>query len=141
MSEGGLRTALGTIREEVKTRFEAQKRVLSFGEYLELVQGSPRTHTRDASRYLKDCLDFFGSYEVERPAGVLKRWKLFDLEFGLHKSGHQGELRLRDRLAGHEATQRRSTVSSTGSSGKGVPIASSSSTGRTEARSRPLLRA
>ena len=105
MSEGGLRTALGTIREEVKTRFEAQKRVLSFGEYLELVQGSPRTHTRDASRYLKDCLDFFGSYEVERPAGVLKRWKLFDLEFGLHKSGHQGELRLRDRLAGHEATQ------------------------------------
>ena len=105
MSEGGLKTALGTIREEVKARFEAQKRVLSFGEYLELVQDSPRTHTRDASRYLKDCMDFFGSYEVERPAGDLKRWKLFDLEFGLHNSGHQGELRLRDRLAGHEATQ------------------------------------
>ncbi|MBW2375948.1 MAG: serine protein kinase PrkA [Deltaproteobacteria bacterium] len=105
MSEGGLKTALETIREEVKTRFEAQKRVLSFGEYLELVQGSPRTHTRDAGRYLKDCLDFFGSYEVERPAGTLKRWKLFDLEFGLHDSGHQGELRLRDRLAGHEVVQ------------------------------------
>jgi serine protein kinase len=105
MSEGGLKTALETIREEVKTRFEAQKRVLSFGEYLELVQGSPRTHTRDSGRYLKDCLDFFGSYEVERPAGTLKRWKLFDLEFGLHDSGHQGELRLRDRLAGHEVVQ------------------------------------
>ena len=60
MSEGGLKTALETIREEVKTRFEAQKRVLSFGEYLELVQGRPRTHTRDSARYLKDCLDFFG---------------------------------------------------------------------------------
>jgi predicted Ser/Thr protein kinase len=105
MGEGGLKTALGTIREEIKARFEAQKRVLSFAEYLELVQDSPRTHTRDAGRYLKDCMDFFGSYEVERPAGTLKRWKLFDLEFGLHDSGHQAELRLRDRLAGHEAAQ------------------------------------
>ena len=105
MSEGGLKTALETIREEVKARFEAQKRVLSFGEYLELVQDNPRRHTRDAARYLKDCLDSFGSYEVERPTGNLKRWKLFDLEFGLHSRGHQAELRLRDRLAGHEAAQ------------------------------------
>jgi predicted Ser/Thr protein kinase len=105
MSEGGLKSALGTIREEVKTRFEAQKRVLSFVEYLDLVQDSPRTHTRDAGRYLKDCMDFFGSYEVERPAGSLKRWKLFDLEFDLHDSGHQAELKLRDRLAGHEVAQ------------------------------------
>jgi predicted Ser/Thr protein kinase len=50
-------------------------------------------------------MDFFGSYQVERPTGNLKRWKLFDLEFGLHNGGHQAELRLRDRLAGHEAGQ------------------------------------
>jgi serine protein kinase len=105
MGEGGLKTAFETIREEVKTQFEAQKRVLSFGEYLDLVQDDPRGHTRDAARYLKDCLDFFGSYEAERPAGNLKRWKLFDLEFGLEDSGHQAELRLRDRLAGNEAAQ------------------------------------
>jgi len=105
MGEGGLKTALETIREEVKARFEAQKRVLSFGEYLDLVQGSPRRYTRDSGRYLKDCMDFFGSYEVGRPTGNLKRWKLFDLEFGLHNSGHQAELKLRDRLAGNEAAQ------------------------------------
>jgi predicted Ser/Thr protein kinase len=105
MSEGGLNTALETIRGEVKARFEAQKRVLSFREYLELVQDNPRRYTRDAGRYLKDCMDFFGSYEVEQPTGNLKRWKLFDLEFGLQDSGHHGELRLRDRLAGHEAAQ------------------------------------
>ena len=105
MSEGGLKTALETIRGEVKAQFEAQKRVLSFGEYLELVQANPRRHTRDSCRYLKDCMDFFGSYEVEGPAGNLKRWSLFDLEFGLHNSGHQAELRLRDRLAGHEIAQ------------------------------------
>jgi predicted Ser/Thr protein kinase len=105
MIEGGLKAALETIRGEVKTRFEAQKRVLSFREYLELVQHTPRRYTRDAGRYLKDCMDFFGSYDVERPTGKLRRWKLFDLEFGLHDGGHEGELRLRDRLAGHEAAQ------------------------------------
>jgi serine protein kinase len=105
MSEGGLKIALETIRGEVKAQFEAQKRVLSFGEYLDLVQANPRRHTRDSCRYLKDCMDFFGSYEVEGPAGNLKRWSLFDLEFGLHDSGHQAELRLRDRLAGHEIAQ------------------------------------
>jgi len=105
MSEGGLKAALKTIRGEVKTRFEAQKRVLSFREYLELVEDNPRRYTRDSGRYLKDCMDFFGSYQVERPTGDLKRWKLFDLEFGLHNGGHQAELRLRDRLAGNEAVQ------------------------------------
>jgi predicted Ser/Thr protein kinase len=105
MNEGGLKTAFETIRGEVKARFEAQKRVLSFGEYLDLVQDNPRGYTRDSGRYLKDCMDFFGSYEVERPTGSIKRWKLFDLEFGLHDTGHQAELRLRDRLAGNEDAQ------------------------------------
>jgi predicted Ser/Thr protein kinase len=105
MKKGGLTTALETIRREVKARFEAQKRVLSFREYLELVQDSPRRFTRDAARYLKDCMDFFGSYEVQKPTGALKRWKLFDLELGRHNEGPQAELKLRDRLAGQEAAQ------------------------------------
>ena len=105
MSEGGLNAALETIRKDVKARFEAQKRVLSFREYLTLVQENPRRHTRDAGRYLKDCMDSFGSYEVQRPAGTRKRWKIFDLELGRENSGHQAELKLRDRLAGQEAAQ------------------------------------
>ncbi|MGB5222542.1 MAG: serine protein kinase PrkA, partial [Polyangiales bacterium] len=105
MSEGGLNTALEAIREDVKARFEAQKRVLSFREYLALVQDHPRRHTRDAARYLKDSMDFFGSYEVQRPAGTRRRWKVFDLELGRENSGHQAELKLRDRLAGQEAAQ------------------------------------
>lgn len=106
MSEGGLKGALETIREEVKARFEAQKRVLSFREYLELVQQHPRRHTRDAARYLKDCLDFFGAYPVDGPTGPATRWRVFDLEFGAQdQGGHQAEIKLRDRLAGHEATQ------------------------------------
>ena len=105
MSDGGLKAELEAIREDVKARFEAQKRVLSFGEYLELVRDNPRRYTRDASRYLKDCMDHFGTYEVERPSGTFKRWRVFDLELGRANSGHQAELKLRDRLAGQEATQ------------------------------------
>jgi len=105
MTEGGLKTALEAIREDVKARFEAQKRVLSFKEYLELVQEHPRRHTRDAARYLKECMDYFGAYRVARPTGEVKRWKVFDLEFGSDNAGHQAELKKRDRLAGHEATQ------------------------------------
>ncbi len=105
MGEGGLNAALNTLREEVKARFESQKRVLSFREYFDLVQASPRRYTRDAARYLKDCMDFFGSYEVTKPTGSFKRWKLFDLELGREDRGRQVELRLRDRLAGHEAAQ------------------------------------
>ncbi|MDH3728757.1 MAG: serine protein kinase PrkA, partial [Myxococcales bacterium] len=82
MNEGGSKAALEAIRGEVKARFEAQKRVLSFAEYLELVQEHPRRYTRDAARYLKDCMDFFGTYQVERPTGTLKRWRVFDLDFG-----------------------------------------------------------
>ncbi len=105
MGDGGLKAALDTIRQEVKARFESQKRVLSFREYLELVQANPRRYTRDAARYLKDCMDFFGSYRVTKPTGTFTRWKLFDLELGRQDSGRQVELRLRDRLAGHESAQ------------------------------------
>ncbi|MEM7137295.1 MAG: serine protein kinase PrkA [Myxococcota bacterium] len=106
MTEGGLKGALETIREEVKARFEAQKRVLSFREYLELVQQHPRRHSRDAARYLKDCMDHFGAYDVERPTGPIKRWRVFDLELAAaEQGGHQAEIRMRDRLAGHESTQ------------------------------------
>lgn len=65
----------------VKDRFESQKRVLSFDEYLDLVGQHPWRHTRDAARYVRDCLDFYGREEVEQAGTKLTRWKLFDLEF------------------------------------------------------------
>jgi serine protein kinase len=105
MGIGGHNRTLAKIRDEIKARFEAEKRVLSFREYLDLVRQDPKAHTRDASRYLKDCLDHFGSYEVKRPGGVFRRWKVFDLDFGEQDGTHDEALRMRDRLAGHERAQ------------------------------------
>lgn len=89
------------VVDAVRSRFEAQKRVLSFEEYLDLVLEHPERHTRDASRYLKSCFDHYGSYEVERPWGELRRYALFDLGF---QDGHD-RLRRSDHLVGHERIQ------------------------------------
>lgn len=75
------RSRLSQIGAVVRDRFDSQKRVLSFDEYLDLFAKHPWRHSRDAARYLRDCLDYFGTYEVERPGANAKRWRLFDLEF------------------------------------------------------------
>lgn len=71
---------LRDLTRAVQARFEEQKRVLSFHEYLALVQSNAARFTRDAARYVKDCFDHFGSYEVQKPHGVMTRWRLFDAQ-------------------------------------------------------------
>ena len=64
---------LARARAVVRDRFAAQKRVLSFREYFELVSAHPARHTRDAARYLHDCFLHDGHTEVERPWGKVRR--------------------------------------------------------------------
>ena len=95
-----VRRHLNQAGDAVRRRFEAQRRVLSFSEYLELVAAHPARHTRDAARYLRDMFDHFGQYEVDRPWGKTRRFALFDLPFD-----DGDERRRSDRLIGHEALQ------------------------------------
>lgn len=90
---------LAAVSGAVRARFEAQKRVLSFAEYVEEVGAHPRRHTRDAARYLHDAFTHFGSYEVERPWGKVTRWALFDLPFERIEGTRS------DHLVGHESLQ------------------------------------
>lgn len=83
------------VGHELQGEFQAKRRVLSFEEYYALVAQRPRVHLRDASTYLRDTFDHFGTYEVERAEGRRRRFRLFDCEFA---GG-------RDRLAGQEETQ------------------------------------
>jgi len=97
------RKTLDELSAAVLARFHAEKRVLSFEEYLDEVVTHPWRHTRDAARYVLDCFDHFGSYEVERPTGTRRRYRLFDQEFRAEEAG-DGWLR-RDRLIGQEDVQ------------------------------------
>lgn len=92
---------LERIGADVRQRFAAEKRVLSFREYLDLLHQHPERHTRDASRYLRDCFRHYGSYDVDGPFGKRKRYRLFDLPFESASAAFEGD----GRLIGHEAIQ------------------------------------
>ena len=64
-----LEETLARIGEEVRERFDAQRRVLDFTTYLGMVQQSPSLYLRDATAYLRGALDHFGTEEVTRPWG------------------------------------------------------------------------
>lgn len=106
-NEVDIRAMLDQVGEGVMRRFRAQKRVLSFDEYLDLAAAQPWRFTRDAARYLHDCFEHFGRYEVERPWGKVERFRLFDLPFSAFEdpNGGNGGRRRSDHLVGHEALQ------------------------------------
>ncbi|MFH2007631.1 MAG: serine protein kinase PrkA [bacterium] len=83
------------VGEDLHEEFQQKRRVLTFEEYFRLVAEQPRCHLRDSSMYLRDTFDHFGTYEVRRARGTLRRFRLFDCEFAAG----------RDRLAGHETVQ------------------------------------
>jgi len=95
-----LKQELERIGARVRERFDAEKRVLSFGEFLDEFAQHPYRHSRDAARYLHDCFEYYGTYEVQRPWGQLTRFKLFDLEFEREEG-----LSPSDFLVGHESIQ------------------------------------
>jgi predicted Ser/Thr protein kinase len=95
-----LKLELERIGSRVRERFDAEKRVLSFAEYLDEFAAHPFRHSRDAARYLHDCFDYYGTYELSRPYGKVQRFRLFDLQFerddGFSPTDH---------LVGHENIQ------------------------------------
>lgn len=97
-------STLAQLGIDAQQRFAAQRSVLSFSEYLDLVAQQPWQYSRDAARYLAECFDYFGAYEESRPYGVQRRWRLFDLEFSKgDKVPAVG--RRHDMLIGHERVQ------------------------------------
>ncbi len=79
---------ISSVAESVEKQFQKGRRVLSFSEYLDLFASDPLRHARDASRYLRDCFDHFGTVAVEHPWGKYTRWKLFDLPWDPTLSSH-----------------------------------------------------
>jgi predicted Ser/Thr protein kinase len=70
---------ISAVAESVEKRFQKGRRVLSFSEYLDLFASDPIRHARDASRYLRDTFDHYGTVAVDHPWGKFTRWRLFDL--------------------------------------------------------------
>ncbi len=75
------RRYLATVGNGVKGAFADQRSLLSFDEYLAAFLAAPRAFARGSAQYVRDVLEHFGSVDVETPAGRMRRFKVFDLEF------------------------------------------------------------
>ena len=72
---------LAQLQDDFKTQFHKEKSLLSFDEYLTVVQNRPQSSLRDAAHYLRDIFDYFGTTDIQKPYGKLKRFQLFDQMF------------------------------------------------------------
>ena len=106
-ADGRAKTAinkLDDIAASVERRFREGRRVLSFQEYLTLFASDPVRYGRDATRYVRDMFDHFGTEIVKRPWGDQLRYRLFDLPWEPDVS--EGASHGRDTaLVGHEDLQ------------------------------------
>ena len=60
---------LAGLNRDWQERFVAEKRVLSFGQYLKLFEDAPEQLGRSSAQYLKGVLDFHGTRAVSTPGG------------------------------------------------------------------------
>src|SRR5216683_5137917 len=72
---------LKVVGDQVQRTFLANKTILTFQEYMEAFFEAPRVHARDATQYIRDCFDFYGTETLAKPSGAIRRFKLFDRPF------------------------------------------------------------
>ena len=105
-SRGGeIAAQILSVAENVERRFQAGRRVLSFSEYVELYASDPVRYSRDASRYLRDVFDHYGTTAVEHPWGHFTRWNLFDLPWDAPSGLGASKALPRGALIGQEPVQ------------------------------------
>lgn len=88
---------LARIGTSVRERFAQERRVLSFDEYLAVFEEQPYRFTRDAARYLRDCIDHYGTKTIDRAGRAVTRYALFDLPWDARRHN--------ERLVGQEDIQ------------------------------------
>ena len=83
-----------------KDSFEQANHLLSMSEYLEVVAQQPVLQCRDSARYLRDCMDYFGTEPVYRPYGSYTRFKIFNCEYDDHREALIGQEAVQERIYG-----------------------------------------
>ena len=91
---------LDDLQSELKSRFESDRALLAFDDYLDEVKTYPERHLRDANRYLYDAVCSFGSSTVERPYGNFTRYHIFDAPFDHGIDAVSGQEEAQSQLVG-----------------------------------------
>jgi predicted Ser/Thr protein kinase len=72
---------LSRIGQHVAERYTGDRRLLTFGQFLDNFMSDPYPLARSAVQYLRDTVLSFGSYETPGIGGKVQRWKIFDAAF------------------------------------------------------------
>jgi hypothetical protein len=55
---------IDNLRESLLEDFEKKRVLLSFGDYLDLVEQNPKSHTRNAPAYIRDVFESYGKEKI-----------------------------------------------------------------------------
>lgn len=77
---------------EIQAHHEAREgKPIGFGEYLERFLANPAAQSRGAAHYIRDTFDHFGVDKIATPAGMRKRFRMFDATFRGNESAVSGQ--------------------------------------------------
>ncbi len=82
---------LSALSTEMRDGFARTRRVMSFGEYIGLLDRDMARQVRSAAQYLRDVFDYFGTTKVHRPRGETTRFNLFDCSWDGGKDCLRGQ--------------------------------------------------
>ncbi|MBN2493944.1 MAG: serine protein kinase PrkA [Deltaproteobacteria bacterium] len=69
------------LADEIQAHYSTEGQPLGFEEYLRIFFEQPTRQLRGAAHYIRDTFDYFGTREIQTPAGNRKRFRLFDAAF------------------------------------------------------------
>lgn len=98
MSDKPVFERLRELGDDIRDAYVQNRRVMSFAEYLELVEEAPQHQLRSASQYVKDCFDHYGTTDVRYPWGPVRRFKLFDCPWDEGREALIGQEEVQNRL-------------------------------------------
>lgn len=81
---------LASIKETVKQQFVERNNLMTFEQFLEMVEQAPARFSRSAYQYASDMLDYFGREKSENPASV-GGFKAFQIPFDSHRQAVYGQ--------------------------------------------------
>ncbi len=90
------KNVLKSLSQATQEDFQAHRPIMSFPEFLGMVEENPARHSRSSVEFLRDAFLFYGKKVRPSEGGDVERFTLFDADFDEGK---------RNRVIGHERVQ------------------------------------
>lgn len=89
---------LNGVAAQVRADFEGNRRIMSFGQFMELFTEYPQRYARNSVQYLRDCFLYFGQSTKTMGWGEALHFELFDAPFEQGRQRLVGQNRVQERV-------------------------------------------